>query len=240
MGTGKAGFRMKITLKMEFSFMNVIEITALNKRVEEKKILENVSLNLEGGRAYKLLGGNGCGKTTLIKCILGILEYDSGIIKRYVGTQNYEIRQKELFKYFSVYFADTALPKNLKVCECIDLFKIVNEYNDNENELLDFFQIKSLLNKKYGVLSTGEKNIILLLTTLLSNWKVLILDEPFIGLDSEMKTKMGEFLRCSKDTDRTIIIVSHEDDGEFVGEDFYDSFIDGNNGFALCNTKYNS
>ncbi len=120
MGTGKVGFRMKITLRMEFSFMNVIEITALNKRVEEKKILENVSLNLEGGRAYKLLGGNGCGKTTLIKCILGILEYDSGIIKRYVGTQNYEIRQKELFKYFSVYFADTALPKNLKVRECID------------------------------------------------------------------------------------------------------------------------
>lgn len=217
--------------------MNVIEITALNKKIEEKKILENINLNLESGCTYKLLGGNGCGKTTLIKCILGILEYDSGVSKKYVGTKNYEIRQKELFKYFSVYFVDTALPKNLKVRECINLFKVVNEYNGNENELSDFFKIKPLLNKKYGNLSTGEKNIVLLLTTLLSNWKVLILDEPFIGLDGEMKTKLGEFLRCSKDTDRTIIIVSHEDDGEFVGEDFYDYFIDGNNGFALCKTN---
>lgn len=218
--------------------MNMIEITALNKRIEEKKILKNINLNLEGGRTYKLLGGNGCGKTTLIRCILGILEYDSGIIKRYVGTQNYEISRKELFKYFSVYFADTALPKNLKVRECINLFKIVNEYDGNENELLDFFQIRSLLNKRYGVLSTGEKNIILLLTTLLSNWKVLILDEPFIGLDGEMKIKMGKFLKCSKNIDRTIIIVSHEDDREFVGEDFYDYSIDGNNGFTMCNINH--
>ena len=218
--------------------MNVIEIMGLNKRVGERTILENINLNLEGGRTYKLLGGNGCGKTTLIKCILGILEYESGIIKRFVGTQKNEVRQKELFKYFSVYFADTALPKNLKVRELINLFKIVNDYNGKENELLDFFQIKSLLNKKYGVLSTGEKNIILLLTTLLSNWKVLILDEPFTGLDDEMKTKMGEFLRCSKDADRTTIIVSHEDDREFVGEDYYDYHIDGNDGFTICSINH--
>ncbi len=218
--------------------MNVIEIMGLNKRIGERTILENINLNLEGGRTYKLLGGNGCGKTTLIKCILGILEYDSGIIKRFVGTQKNEVRQKELFKYFSVYFTDTALPKNLKVRELINLFKIVNDYNGKENELLDFFQIKSLLNKKYGVLSTGEKSIILLLTTLLSNWKVLILDEPFTGLDDEMKTKMGEFLRCSKGADRTIIIVSHEDDREFVGEDFYDYRIDGNDGFTICSINH--
>lgn len=213
--------------------MKIIEVKELNKNIKGKRILKNINLSLEGGYTYKLLGGNGCGKTTLIKCILGIADYDSGNILKSSGVKKCEISNKEVFKYFSVYFSDTSLPKNLKVCECIRLFKAINEYEGNTDDILNFFQIKSLLNKKIGILSTGEKNITLLITTLLSNWEVLILDEPFIGLDDAMKIKVGEFLRKSKNKNRTIIVVSHEEDDEFVGDNFYDYYIDGNNGFKI-------
>lgn len=216
--------------------MKKIEVKALNKSLKGKKILENVNLILEGGYTYKLAARNGCGKTTLIKCILGIADYDSGKIENYSGIEERKIRNKELFKYFSVYFSGTSLPKNLKVCECIKLFEVINEYKGSIDDILNFFLIKPLINKKIGILSTGEKNIILLITTLLSDWEILILDEPFIGLDDVMKVKLGEFLRKSKNKERTIIIVSHEEE-EFVGDNFYDYFIDGNNGFTIIKKK---
>ena len=209
--------------------MKIIEVKELNKNIKGKKVLENINFSLEGGYTYKLVGNNGCGKTTLIKCILGITDYDSGDILKNSEVKKCKISNKEVFKVNKI------LPKNLKVCECINLFKVINEYEGNIDNILKNFQIKLLLNKKIGILSTGEKTITLLITTLLSNWEVLILDEPFNGLDNAMKVRVGEFLRNSKNKNRTILVVSHEKDDEFVGDDFYDYYIDGNNGFKIVN-----
>lgn len=171
--------------------MKKIEVKNLSKSVKEKNILEDINIIFEKGVVYKLIGRNGCGKTTLIRCILGIDRYNSGSIKIYSESDEFVVTQKKIFEHISVFFPDASLPKTLKVSECLELFRVVNEFNGDMKEIISFFGIKTLLDKRINVLSTGEKNIILLITTLLSNAEVLILDEPFIGLDYYMKKKIG-------------------------------------------------
>lgn len=115
--------------------MKKIEVSKLSKSIKGKK-LENINISFEEGCVYKLLGGNGCGKTTLIRCILGITDYDFGRIKRYSGIDEYEIGTEEVFKYISVFLSDTSLPKTLKVCECLELFRVVNEFKGKIGEII--------------------------------------------------------------------------------------------------------
>ena len=72
--------------------MKIIEVKELNKNIKGKKVLENINFSLEGGYTYKLVGNNGCGKTTLIKCILGFTADDSCAI-----LNNAELNKGKLF-----------------------------------------------------------------------------------------------------------------------------------------------
>ncbi len=174
-----------------------IKLTNINKRFDDVQALNNINLEFEHGKVYGLIGRNGAGKTTLLKTISKMLTPSSG-----------EIDCKGL----SIAYSRSENP-SFDMCRSKSLFNIARavypNYNlDYEKELIEKFNPD--LKKIYGKLSSGMKNTINLIIALSANPDVLLLDEPYVGLDPINREVLYRFLVDNYfDGEHTVVISTH-------------------------------
>jgi ABC-2 type transport system ATP-binding protein len=188
--------------------MSYIEIKNVSKYYGKNKALNNINLQIPEGRIIGLLGKNGAGKSTLMRCILGFLKYDGEIkvLSKYINERNRSINNEIAF------IPDvSSLDDRLTVQQTMNYVAALNDSWNQEkaDKLLKRSELP--LTRKVGQLSKGMKTKLYLLITLSLDVKILLLDEPTLGLDIVFRkeffnTILGEFYT----QDKTIIISTHQ------------------------------
>ena len=185
-----------------------IDVKDVCKSFHKKQVLDNVNYTFISGNIYGLSGINGIGKSVLLKIICGLYKPSSG----YVLYDGVKINQDLVIKsnvralidtpYF---FPELTGFENLKV-----LSKITNKINDDDiNKALVIVNLTCEKDKLYGDYSLGMKQKLGIAQVIMENPKVIILDEPFNGIDSESILKIEEYLKEMKKNNKIIIITSH-------------------------------
>ncbi|MDA3780430.1 MAG: ATP-binding cassette domain-containing protein [Bacteroidales bacterium] len=199
---------------------NVIEIEHLAKSFDGKEILKDVSLYLRKGENLAVLGKSGIGKSVLIKCIVGLIEADSGMIN-VLGNNIIDIKPKELLKIrqkVGFLFQGGALYDSMSVKENL-LFPInrnlhlFNKQNIKEHieEALESVGLLEAIDKMPSELSGGMKKRIGLARTLILNPDIILYDEPTTGLDPITSREISNLiLKVQKSYNTASIIVTHD------------------------------
>jgi len=188
--------------------MSLITTENLTKYYGKLKALDNVNLSIPEGRIIGLLGKNGAGKSTLMRCFLGFLEYEGNI--SLLGNSMKHHRE-DIHNHVAFIPDVSSLDDRLTVKQTIDYVSNMNDSWNAEkaNDLLSKSDLP--INKKVSGLSKGMKTKLYLLITLSLDVKILLLDEPTLGLDIVFRkeffnTILGEFYN----EERTIIISTHQ------------------------------
>ena len=178
----------------------------------KKKVLKNISFKIEGGEIFAFIGHNGAGKTTMIKCIMGILDFEEGDIL----VDNKSIKEEPLeCKRIMAYVADNPdLYENMKAIDFInficDMYEVSEDIRrENTLKYAKMFEIEDKLNDDISSFSHGMKQKIALIAALAHNPKVLIMDEPFVGLDPKAVYDMKEIMRDMAKDGKTIFFSTH-------------------------------
>ena len=191
----------------------MIEIKNVTKSYNgTKKAIDNISFTVNDGEIFAFIGHNGAGKTTTIKSIVGILDFEEGDIL----INNKSIRTDEIeCKRQIAYVPDNPdLYENMKAIDFINFICDMYEVPENirrENTLkyAKMFEIEDKLNDDISSFSHGMKQKIALIAALAHNPKVLIMDEPFVGLDPKAVYDMKEIMRNMAKDGKTIFFSTH-------------------------------
>ena len=191
----------------------MIEIKNVSKTYNgKKKVLKNISFKIEGGEIFAFIGHNGAGKTTMIKCIMGILDFEEGDIL----VDNKSIKEEPLeCKRIMAYVADNPdLYENMKAIDFInficDMYEVSEDIRrENTLKYAKIFEIEDKLNDDISSFSHGMKQKIALIAALAHDPKVLIMDEPFMGLDPKAVYDMKEIMRDMAKDGKTIFFSTH-------------------------------
>lgn len=191
----------------------MIEIKNVSKTYNgKKKVLKNVSFKIESGEIFAFIGHNGAGKTTMIKCIMGILDFEEGDIL----VDNKSIKEEPLeCKRIMAYVADNPdLYENMRAIDFInficDMYEVSEDIRrENTLKYAKMFEIEDKLNDDISSFSHGMKQKIALIAALAHNPKVLIMDEPFVGLDPKAVYDMKEIMRDMAKDGKTIFFSTH-------------------------------
>jgi ABC-2 type transport system ATP-binding protein len=190
---------------------NSIEVINLSKSYKSQKAVNNINFKINENEIVGLLGPNGCGKTTTIGMILGLLKPSNGkVLINGMNIEDHKISLLHKMNFISPYIE---LPKKLKVKQNLIVYgKLYNIKNLNER--IDFLSTKlrlnKLLDKVTGELSSGQKNRVSLAKALINDPSVLLLDEPTASLDPET----GDFIRTflenyKKEKKISVLLASH-------------------------------
>lgn len=190
--------------------MHIIQISGISKSYGLNFSLQNINLNIESGKIFSLLGPNGAGKTTLVKLMLNLLHSDSGKITingLSVSDKNSRMGVAfipEKFSFFPFYTTRGVL-------EFFGKMKgIVGEELDQQvKAAMEQLQITDLAERKLSKMSKGQMQRVGLANILIGNNDLIILDEPFSGLDPLGIRDLKDMLRKLKDQGKTLFINSH-------------------------------
>jgi len=185
----------------------MIQINNLTKNFGKLQVLKNINLSCTTGECIALIGPNGCGKTTLIKSILGMVIPNSGSIvfngKNITNDFGYR-KQIGYMPQIGRY------PDNMKIGQIIEMMKdIRNTDAALDEELLDAFTLKQYSDKRMHTLSGGTTQKVSATLAFLFNPQVLILDEPTAGLDPLASEILKEKIISEKQKGKLILITSH-------------------------------
>jgi Cu-processing system ATP-binding protein len=184
----------------------MVSIQNLHKTFGKNQVLSGVDLNIKKGGIFAVLGPNGSGKTTLIKCILGMVLPNKGIIT--IHDQN--IKKNSDYRYKIDYLPQIAnFPSNLKVKELIKMIKDLRGKTDEDKRLIELFKLQPFLDKKLGTLSGGTKQKVNIVLTFMFDSPLIILDEPTSGLDPISLIRLKDLIQIEKGKGKTILITSH-------------------------------
>ena len=193
---------------------NSIEVINLSKKYKSSEAVKNISFKINENEIIGLLGPNGCGKTTTIGMILGLLKPTSGkVLINGIDIEKNKISLLHKMNFISPYIE---LPKKLSVRQNLIVYgKLYSIKNLNEqiNYLSNKLRLNELLDKVTGELSSGQKNRVSLAKALINDPEVLLLDEPTASLDPET----GDFVRTfiesyKKEKKISILLASHNMD----------------------------
>ena len=190
---------------------NSIEVINLSKKYKSKNAVSNINFKIGENEIVGLLGPNGCGKTTTIGMILGLLKPTTGEVL--INGKNIETNKISLLHKMNFISPYIELPKKLKVKQNLIVYGKLYNVDDLENRinfLSDKLRLFDLLDKITGELSSGQKNRVSLAKALINKPKVLLLDEPTASLDPEI----GDFVRTflenyKKEMKISILLASH-------------------------------
>ena len=190
-----------------------IKIKNLYKNYKSFEAVKNLNFEIKKGSITGLLGPNGCGKTTTIGMILGLIRPTKGevlINNKDIEIEKNRINVLEKMNFISPY---VELPKKLSVKENLIVYGKMYEVKNLQNRintLCNDLNLKEFLNKKTGELSSGQKNRVSLAKSLINNPEILLLDEPTASLDPDT----GDYVRSyienyAKKNNTTILLASH-------------------------------
>lgn len=186
----------------------------LNKTIDDRPIIKNLSLEIRKGRTFALLGPNGAGKTSTVRLLTGLYKADSGVVKLFGEelTKEYADEARSLIGVQN----DGSLYERLSVFENLNIWGQIYEIPKDElqiriNELLDFFDLADRAKSKVASLSKGMKQKLLLARAVLAKPKFLILDEPTSGLDPESNAKIIDYLvHLVREESVSIFLCTHQ------------------------------
>ena len=185
----------------------MIEVINLEKKIGNKVILQDISFILDRGEITFIYGVNGAGKTTLINCLTNFYKYEKGTVKINVNSKS-EI---------GLFLGQETLIEKLRVNEYLNFVAHLKELDKSKidtkvDELLLKLSLESYKNYLISDLSLGTKTKVLLASSIINNPKILIMDEPFIGLDLISFRDISKFLIELKNNGCCIFISSHQVD----------------------------
>jgi ABC-2 type transport system ATP-binding protein len=191
--------------------MNAIEIKALTKRYRDVVAVDALSLNIEEGELFSLLGINGAGKTTTIKMLSALTAPTSG--DAYLPGKSICNDTDDIKSLIAVSPQETAVAPGLSVRENLELICGVHGFakekrNAKINELSELLGLEQVINKKAGKLSGGWQRRLSIAMALISEPKILFLDEPTLGLDVIARSDLWDIIRSLKGK-VTIILTTH-------------------------------
>ena len=188
--------------------MNIITIDNVCKNYKTKKALDNVSLSIKEAELFGLLGVNGAGKTTLIKILCGLTRKTSGTIT--INNFNLDKEIDKIKEIIDISPQETSVANNLTVKENLEFFANIYNINDSKaiNEVVDIFNLNEVLNQRAKTLSGGYKRRLSIAIALISKPKILLLDEPTLGLDVFARRELWNIIKRLQKT-ITIILTSH-------------------------------
>jgi ABC-2 type transport system ATP-binding protein len=180
------------------------------KKKNASIVLEDVFFEINQNDVIGLVGHNGSGKTTLLKILFNLIKEDSGEILLNDGAIGYEEFIKE--KVSLINKNERSFFWRLSVKENINFFNSLLKYPSTEKniqEKIDFLEVNALMNKRFGLLSSGEKTKVLILRGLLKNPKLVFFDEIMGSLDIESKKMIIHYIKKINLEGATIIWVTH-------------------------------
>lgn len=185
----------------------MIEIKELQKKFGKFEVLKNINLSCKKGECIALIGPNGCGKTTLIKSVLGMVIPDSGTIHFNGNSVLGEYLYREKIGYMPQI---GRYPDNMTIGQIIEMIKkIRNSADDLDEDLLHAFELEKMFDKQMRTLSGGTTQKVSAVLAFLFNPDVLILDEPTAGLDPLAAEVLKEKIIKEKEKGKLILITSH-------------------------------
>ena len=188
-----------------------INIENLSKSFGFKKVLDSINLQFNKGDFVTIFGPNGAGKTTLIRIISTIIKSDTGTIR----ISDYDIRKQvnDIRKIIGLLSHENFLYQNLTVSENLKFFgKLYNIGNLDESISfkLNKLGVYSKKNELIRNLSSGMKQRISIVRSIIHDPKIILLDEPFAGLDIEGSALLLELLKDFKNESKTAIVTTHD------------------------------
>ena len=190
-----------------------IEIKNLSKHYNNIEAVKNINFKINKGSIVGLLGPNGCGKTTTIGMMLGLIKPSSGAV--FINDQNIESEKNrtkilEKMNFISPY---VELPKKLTVEENLKVYgKMygVNNLQDKISDLMKQLNLSEFKKRKTGELSSGQKNRVSLAKALINDPEILLLDEPTASLDPDVGDYIRTYLESfASKKGTTILLASH-------------------------------
>ena len=190
---------------------STIQVNQVSKSFGKKTVLSNVNLTIEKGQLFGLIGPSGAGKTTLVKMIVGMEKADTGSIH----VLDQKMPNLALMQDIGYMAQSDALYVDLTGEENLKLFASLYKIKKAEQEKRIAY-VSSLVNltddlkKRVAAYSGGMKRRLSLAIALIQDPKILILDEPTVGIDPELKLSIWkEFLRLKEEEQKTIIVTTH-------------------------------
>jgi len=194
----------------------MLEIKGLKKSFKAKEVLKNLNLSIKEGEIVCLLGNNGAGKTTLINCILRMIQADAGSIFL-DGRDIFTYKNEE---YFSK--VNALLESSVNVYDYLTGWQNIEYFSgllklDSENEkiktYISLFELEEAIHEAVGTYSRGMRQKLALLIALMSSPKLLLLDEPTLGLDIQSKLSVIQILNTIIKTEKiAVLLTSHQMD----------------------------
>ena len=193
--------------------MKQLEINNLQKKFDDFEAVKKITFSIAANQTVALLGPNGCGKTTTIAMILGLITPTSGSI-----TINHQLLTKDHHYLSKMNFASpyVELPKKLKVIENLKVYAMMYEVANAKTkieQLVEELNLAPILYKKTGELSSGQRNRVSLAKALINDPEILLLDEPTASLDPDTGDFIRTFLETyKKKNSMAILLASHNMD----------------------------
>jgi osmoprotectant transport system ATP-binding protein len=194
----------------------VIELKGVNKSFNGQEALNNISINIEAGKTLVLLGTSGCGKSTILKHLNGILEPDSGQVL-YQGKPLNSLNIEELRRKFGYVIQDGGLFPHLSAKENVAIVARFLKWDSERidariSELASMVQLDPELMTSYPLqLSGGERQRVGLMRALMLNPEVLLLDEPLGALDPITRNDLqSDLKKIFQNLKKTVVIVTHD------------------------------
>ena len=188
--------------------MSIITIDNVCKNYKSKKALDNVSLRINRGELFGLLGVNGAGKTTLIKILCGLTKKTSG--KLVINNYDLDTEMDKIKEIIDISPQETSVANNLTVKENLEFFANIYDIKDENHieEIVNIFKLNEVLNQRAKTLSGGYKRRLSIAIALISKPKILFLDEPTLGLDVFARRELWNIIKKLQKK-ITIILTSH-------------------------------
>jgi Cu-processing system ATP-binding protein len=186
----------------------MITAANVNKKFGKLQALHDISLTCHKGQSISLIGPNGSGKTTFIKCLLGMVVPDSGSIQFNGGPITGEWKYRSKIGYMPQI---GRFPDNMTIAQVFDMLKDIRNKDtpSTDEDLLLAFHLNKIMDKRMHTLSGGTRQKVSACLAFLFNPEVLILDEPTAGLDPLSSELLKDKIRTERQKGKLILITSH-------------------------------
>jgi len=185
----------------------VLTIEGLTKKFSSRRVLADVSFTVGAGEVLGLIGPNGAGKTTVLECLAGLLPTNSGTFKYHGNPLSARGRKETLF-----YVPDGILPWAQQTVKWLLTFfeRLYSQAPEKLAALAGPLRLEEIARSRVATLSKGERKRVLLAVGLLTSQPLLLLDEPFDGLDLRQTRDVMTLLRSETTTGRTLFVSIHQ------------------------------
>ena len=185
-----------------------IKLENVSKRFKNENVLKGISYSFESGKIYSIVGRNGSGKSVLLKIIAGLYLQDKGNVL--FDNKNYNMIN-EIPDNLGIVIEQPSFINDLTGLENLKLLASIRNVATERDivESLEIVNLKDDMNKKYSKYSLGMRQKLSIAQAIMEHQKVILLDEPFNGIDRQSVVAIKEYLKRVKNEDKFIIITTH-------------------------------